>query len=197
MTMLAWQLGVGVAVPPVMRLTLHTKFRRMTEVVAEKWTKLGGGPLVHVYQVSAGCIARPRGVKLSNRGPHPREPCVGMANMGRPWPFRGLLWLEMGNRCCQVSSRPGSVPARENLGRGEAQQIGVPNKSHSADLCSGPCSSWGTGRKKIGPGNRTMLCQHRIMAIRHLTGFPISDGRRLTWHHDLSIPWENSQQTRR
>lgn len=82
MTMLAWQLGVGVAVPPVVRLTLHTKFRRMTEVVAEKWTKLGGGPLVHVYQVSAGCIARPRAVKLSNRGPHPPRALRGHGQHG-------------------------------------------------------------------------------------------------------------------
>lgn len=106
-----------------------------------------------MFDVSAGCIARPRASQFRDKEPHPRELSWhgqhgwALALLGPPG---GLGEAAGGSKWEPLlpSKQALAASQHENLGRGEAQQIGVPNKSHNADLCSGPCSSWGTGRKK-------------------------------------------------
>lgn len=135
----------------------------------------------------------PQRERIKNPTPASLCWCVGYATaLGL---FRGALSrgsvvgqvARNGNRWCQVAG-----PWHAH-GRGRLNKSGFPtNPTACADL-SEPCSSWGTGQQKFNTHARTVLCQHRVNATRHLTDFPISDGGRLTWHHDLSRPRADSQ----
>lgn len=123
-----------------MRLTLH-EFRRMAEVVAEKWTKLGGGPLVQYYQQA----------QSRNNEPHPRElscawptwVCLGL--LGASSALEAGQWLEM--EPLLPSKQPWQRASRTTLEGGGSTNRGSQQIPQRRSV-SGPCSSWGTGKKK-------------------------------------------------
>lgn len=101
----------------------------------------------------------------------------------------------MGTAVVAKSHSPGRPWQQENLGRGEAQQIGVPNKSHSSADLSGPCSSWGKKQSKNPPYTRNSALPTPGQCHPSPDSFLISDGGLPTWHHDLAISWQEFART--
>lgn len=186
-----------------MHLTLHTN-----SVAWPRWSWRSGqnSEEGRWFNVSAGCIARPepaKGQGITNPTP------AGFAGHGSALAFWGLLgrglrgrrgqWLEM--EPLLPSKQPWQDASSRTLEGGGSTNRGSQQIPQRRSV-SGPCSSWGTAKEEKRPSEKALTTAQRpantrAIAIRHLTSFLIGDGRRSTWHHDLSMPWENSQQTRR